>query len=152
LTTRLVKGRNPVRVILDSKLRIPLDSRVFANQEAARTLVAATPATLPEKLSALKKKGIEVLTVPADAAGLVDLKALLKTLAQRQISSVLVEGGAETITSFLRLGLADKIICIIAPKLMGSGTPAISEDLSQSLKLSFTKVSGSGEDIVVEGI
>jgi diaminohydroxyphosphoribosylaminopyrimidine deaminase/5-amino-6-(5-phosphoribosylamino)uracil reductase len=155
LTTRLVKGRNSVRVVLDSHLRIPLDSKVLANQAAARTLVAATPAAPENKVSALKKMGIEVLTVPLDAAGRVDLKALLKTLAQRQISSLLVEGGAETITSFLRLGLADKIIAIIAPKLIGTGTDVIGKlnitDVSRALKLSFTKVYRSGEDIVVEG-
>ncbi len=156
LTTRLVKGRNPVRVILDSHLRIPLDSQVLANQSAAKTLVASTPAAPPAKLAALKKMGIEVLTVLPDSASRVDLKALLKTLAKRQISSLLVEGGAQTITSFLRLGLADKIICIIAPRLMGAGTAAVTDlnitDLSQSLKLTFTKVHRSGEDIVVEGL
>jgi diaminohydroxyphosphoribosylaminopyrimidine deaminase/5-amino-6-(5-phosphoribosylamino)uracil reductase len=156
LTTRLVKGRNPVRVILDSKLRIPLDSKVLTNQSAAKTLVAATPAAPPENLAALKKMGIEVLTVPPDSSSRVDLKALLKTLAQRQISSLLVEGGAEAITSFLRLALADKIICIIAPKIMGSGTAPLADlnitDVSRSLKLNFTKVYRSGEDIVVEGI
>jgi diaminohydroxyphosphoribosylaminopyrimidine deaminase/5-amino-6-(5-phosphoribosylamino)uracil reductase len=155
LTTRLVKGRSPVRVILDSKLRIPLDSKVLTNQSAARTLIASSPAAPPEKLAALKNMGIEVLTVPLDSTSRVDLKALLKTLARRQISSVLVEGGAGVITSFLRLALADKIICIIAPKLLGAGTAALADlnitDVSQSLKLSFTKVYRSGEDIVVEG-
>jgi riboflavin-specific deaminase-like protein len=141
-------------VVLDSKLRIPLDSKVLANQEAAKTLVAATPAAPPAKLAALKNMGIEVLTLPPDPASRVDLKALLKTLAERHVSSLLVEGGAEVITSFLRLGLADKIICIIAPKLMGAGTAALGElnitDVSQSLKLTFTKVYRSGVDIVVE--
>jgi diaminohydroxyphosphoribosylaminopyrimidine deaminase/5-amino-6-(5-phosphoribosylamino)uracil reductase len=156
LTTRLVKGRNPVRVVLDSHLRIPLDSKVLMNQSAAKTLIAATPSAPKEKLAALKKMGIEVLTLPPDSTGRVDLKALLKTLAQRQISSVLVEGGAEVITSFLRLALADKIIAIIAPRLMGAGTDAVGKlniiYISQTLKLNFTKVYRSGEDIVVEGI
>jgi diaminohydroxyphosphoribosylaminopyrimidine deaminase/5-amino-6-(5-phosphoribosylamino)uracil reductase len=155
LTTRLVKGRNPVRVILDSRLRIPLDARVLTGQAAARTLVAATPAADKSKLAALRRLGIEVLTVPPDASGRVDLKELLKTLAQRQISSLLVEGGAEVITSFLRLDLVDKVIAIIAPKIMGKGTETVGElnitDISKALKLSFTRVYRSGEDIVVEG-
>ncbi len=155
LTTRLVKGRNPVRVILDSQLRIPLDAKVLANQAAAKTLVAAIPAAPTKKLAALKKIGIEVLIVPPDSNGHVDLKALLKMLAQRQISSVLVEGGAETITSFLRLGLADKIIAIIAPRIMGQGTDAVGDlnitDISRALKLTFTRVYRSGVDIVMEG-
>lgn len=155
LTTRLVKGRNPIRVILDSKLRITLHAKVLSNQSAAKTLVAATPAAPTEKLAALKKMGIEVLTFPPDSASRVDLKTLLKTLAQRQISSVLVEGGAETITSFLRLGLADKIIALIAPKIMGKGTDAFGElnitDVSQALKLAFTRIYRSGVDIVIVG-
>jgi diaminohydroxyphosphoribosylaminopyrimidine deaminase/5-amino-6-(5-phosphoribosylamino)uracil reductase len=155
LTVRLVRGRNPTRIILDSKLRVPLDAKVLKNQEAARTLVATTPAADKAKLAALRRMGIEVLTMPPDAQGQVDLGKLLKTLAQRQISSLMVEGGAETITSFLRLNLADKIIAIIAPKIMGTGTDAVGElnitDISKALKLSFKRVYRSGEDIVVEG-
>jgi diaminohydroxyphosphoribosylaminopyrimidine deaminase/5-amino-6-(5-phosphoribosylamino)uracil reductase len=155
LTTRLVRGRNPVRVILDSKLRVPLDARVLTNQKAARTLVVATPAVVKARRDALGKMGIEVVTVPPDSQGRVDLKEMLKTLAQWQISSVLVEGGAEVITSFLRLGLVDKIIAIIAPKIMGQGTDAVGElnitEVSNTLKLSFTRVYKSGVDIVVEG-
>jgi diaminohydroxyphosphoribosylaminopyrimidine deaminase/5-amino-6-(5-phosphoribosylamino)uracil reductase len=153
LTTRLVKGRNPARIVLDSHLRIPLDAKVLTHQATARTLVAATAPK--EKLAALQAMGIEVLTVPPDAQGRVDISELLKMLAQRQISSVLVEGGAETITSFLRLGLVDKLIAIIAPKIMGTGTDTVGElnitDLSKALKLSFERVYRSGEDIVVEG-
>ena len=89
-----------------------------------------------------------------DAAGRVDIKKLLKTLAKRQISSVLVEGGAETITSFLRLGLADRLVVFIAPKVLGKGTDSVGElnitEISKALKLTFEKVYRSGEDIVVE--
>ncbi len=155
LTTRLVNGRNPLRVVLDSRLRIPLDSKVLSDQSAATTLVASTSVAPQEKLAALEKMGIEVLTIPPDSASRVDLQALLKTLARRQISSLLVEGGAEVITSFLRLSLADKLVVIIAPKLTGSGTAALTDfniaDLSQALELPFTRVYRSGVDIVIEG-
>lgn len=155
LTVRLVKGRNPVRVILDSKLRIPLDAKVLTNQAAAKTLVAATPLANKDKLSALRRMGIEVLIIPPDADGKVDLKKLLKTLGEREISSLLVEGGAAVITSFLRLHLGDKLVAIIAPRIMGKGTDAVGElnitDVSKALKLSFIKTYRSGEDIVVEG-
>jgi len=117
--------------------------------------VAATPRADKEKLAFLRIMGIEVLTVPPDAQGRVDISKLLKTLAQRQISSVLVEGGAETITSFLRLGLADRLVVFIAPKMLGKGTDSVGElnitDISRALKLSFERVYRSGEDIVVEG-
>jgi len=119
------------------------------------SLVASTFEATQEKLAALEKMGIEVLTIPPDSASRVDLQALLKTLARRQISSLLVEGGAEVITSFLRLSLADKLVVIIAPKLTGSGTAALTDfniaDLSQALELPFTRVYRSGVDIVIEG-
>jgi diaminohydroxyphosphoribosylaminopyrimidine deaminase/5-amino-6-(5-phosphoribosylamino)uracil reductase len=99
--------------------------------------------------------GIEVLFVPPDKQGRVDLKQLLKMLGPQQISSVLVEGGAETITSFLRLNLADKLVVFIAPKILGKGTESVGElyitDVRKALKLSFERVYRSGEDIVVEG-
>ncbi|MBN1412636.1 MAG: bifunctional diaminohydroxyphosphoribosylaminopyrimidine deaminase/5-amino-6-(5-phosphoribosylamino)uracil reductase RibD [Spirochaetales bacterium] len=155
LTARLVRGRDPVRVVLDSRLRIPRDARVLTDQKAARTLVAATPAADKDRLSDLNAMGIEVLIVPADARDRVDLPALLKKLGEREISSLLVEGGGETITSFLRLKLADKLVVIIAPRIMGAGTDAVGElnitEVSKSLDLTFTRVYRSGEDLVAEG-
>jgi diaminohydroxyphosphoribosylaminopyrimidine deaminase/5-amino-6-(5-phosphoribosylamino)uracil reductase len=155
LTTRLVKGRNPRRIILDSNLKIPPEVKVFQDQAQAPTLLATTAWDAKEKLAERRALGVEVLIVPPDADGRVDLKALLKMLGERDVSSLLVEGGSETITSFLRLGLADKIIAIIAPKILGKGTDAVGEldvtDLSQAYKLKFTKVYRSGGDIVVEG-
>ena len=154
LTTRLVKGRSPVRVILDSRLRVPLAARVL-HQDAAETLVVTTPRADKNKLAALKKMGVEVLTVPADKAGRVDLQKMLKALGARDISSLLVEGGASVVTSFLKLDLMDKLVVIIAPRLLGAGTPSVADlsitDLARAYKFKIEKVYRSGEDIVVEG-
>ena len=99
--------------------------------------------------------GIEVLVIPPDNQGRVDLPRLLKALGERDILSLLVEGGGEVITSFLRLNLVDRFVVIIAPKILGTGTDAVRDlnitDLSQSLPFNFDKVSKSGVDIVVEG-
>jgi diaminohydroxyphosphoribosylaminopyrimidine deaminase/5-amino-6-(5-phosphoribosylamino)uracil reductase len=155
LTTRLVRGRNPLRIVIDPRLRIPLDSRVLSGQDAAKTIVVTNTAAPPDKLAALKEMGIEALAVSADPAGRIDLAAMLKNLGARSISSLLVEGGGETITSFIRAGLADKIIAIIAPKILGKGTDAVGDlditDLAKAHQLSFTKVYRSGVDVVVEG-
>lgn len=154
LTVRLVKGRNPVRIVLDSKLRIPLASKLLASQAAAPTLIATTSGADREKLAALRQMGIEVMTIPEDERGEVDLTHLLKMLGQRNITSVLVEGGAATITSFLRRKLADRLVAIVAPKLMGKGIDAVGElnitEVGQALKLSFTRTCRSGEDLVIE--
>jgi diaminohydroxyphosphoribosylaminopyrimidine deaminase/5-amino-6-(5-phosphoribosylamino)uracil reductase len=154
LTVRLVKGRNPKRVILDSRLRIPLDAEVVKNQEAAPTLIATTSHADQKKLSRLGEMGIEVITIPEDQNGEVNLKNLLRSLGEREISSVLVEGGAGVITSLLRQNLADKLVIAVAPSIMGKGIEAIGElnirEVSQTLKLSFRKVYKVGEDLVIE--
>ena len=143
-----------MRVILDPTLRIPTEAKVLAGQGGARTLIATTPAADKEKLATLRKMGIELEVMPADASGDVELRALLKLLGERDITSVLVEGGAAVITSFLREGLADRVIAIIAPKIMGKGIEAVGElnirEVGQALKLTFERVYRSGEDIVVE--
>jgi len=154
LTVRLVKGRNPARVILDSRLRIPPDAGVVQNREAAPTVIATTSQADEKKVSHLRETGIEVLVLRQDLAGKVDLKQLLGMLDQRGFSSVLVEGGAGVITSFLRQNLADRAVIAIAPKIMGQGVAAVGElkirEVSQTLKLSFKKIYRVGEDLVIE--
>ena len=154
ITVRLVRGRSPVRVVLDSTLRIPLEAMVLAGQEKAATVIATTGKADEEKLSRLRSMGIEVLEIPEDERGAVDLQQLFPMLGQRGISSVLVEGGAGVATSLLRLGLADRLVIIIAPRIMGKGIEAVGElgvaDVSQALKLSFKKTYRVGKDLVIE--
>jgi len=154
LTVRLVRGRNPARVILDSRLRMPLDAEVVKSRELAPTIIATTSGAEEKKLSSLRETGIEVLVTQEDEEGEVDLKHLLHALGERGISSVLVEGGAGVITSLLRQNLADKVILAVAPKMMGKGIEAVGElnirQVGQALKLAFGKVYRMGEDLVIE--
>jgi diaminohydroxyphosphoribosylaminopyrimidine deaminase/5-amino-6-(5-phosphoribosylamino)uracil reductase len=154
LTVRLVKGRNPVRIVLDSRLRIPPDARVVSSREAASTLIATTVHADKQKLSRLHEMGIEILITDEDEAGEVDLRRLLSTLGERGISSILVEGGARVITSLLRQNLADKLVIAVAPKIMGKGIEAVGElnvgDVSQALKLSFEKIYRMEKDLIIE--
>ena len=154
LTVRLVRGRNPVRIIPDSRLRIPLSSKVLKDQDVSPTIVATTPQASEGKLSRLREMGLEVLMVQEDKEGQVDLKVLLRKLGERGISSLLVEGGAKTITSFLHQGLVEKVVIAIAPKILGKGIETVGElgiqDIGQALKLSFVRTYTSGEDLIVE--
>jgi diaminohydroxyphosphoribosylaminopyrimidine deaminase/5-amino-6-(5-phosphoribosylamino)uracil reductase len=154
LTVRLIRGRNPTRIILDSRLRILLDAKVLMNQESAPTIMATTSSADVERLSALRQMGTEVLVAREDEQGEVELSHLLEMLGQRGISSVLVEGGAETITSLLRLDLVDRLVVIMAPRIMGRGIEAVGElnitDVSQTMKLSFGKIYRRGEDLIIE--
>ncbi len=154
LTVRLVEGRNPTRIILDSRMRMPLDSEIVGTRDASPVIIVTTAQAGGEKKSRLRDLGIEVLEARSDASGGIDLKGLLQALGERNISSLLVEGGARVITSFLRQKLADKVVVAIAPKILGKGTDAVGEldiaRISQALKLTLEKISRAGVDVVIE--
>ena len=132
----------------------PAVGGIVVGQEVAATIIAATPRADEEKLSRLREMGVEVLLTQEDEQGEVDIKHLLGMLGQRGISSVLVEGGTGVITSLLRLGSADKLVVMVAPKIMGKGIEAVGElniaDVDQTLKLSFSRIYRMGEDLVIE--
>ena len=155
LTVRLVRGRNPLRVVIDPNLRIPLDAKILMDQAAARTLVVTARASASKKKFAqLHQQGIEVLQVDQNKEGRIELKKLLKALGKKQISSILVEGGSETITSFLKSGLADRLLVFTAPKLIGKGIEAVGDlgitRIQDALRLDVRKVFRSGGDIVID--
>ncbi len=154
LTVRLVKGRNPIRVIPDSRLRISPKAKVLKDQDVAPTVIATTSRADEGKLTLLKQMGIEVLMVDEDEMGEVDLEDLLKKLGKKGISSILVEGGAQIITSLFRRGLVDKIVLVIAPKIMGKGIEAVGDlnirGVDDVLELSFVREYRRGEDLVIE--
>ncbi|MCD6486045.1 MAG: bifunctional diaminohydroxyphosphoribosylaminopyrimidine deaminase/5-amino-6-(5-phosphoribosylamino)uracil reductase RibD [Syntrophobacterales bacterium] len=152
LRVRLVRGRNPLRVIADSTLRIPPGARILDNQDTAKTLIATEPLHGREKNPMLKERGIETLIIDEKSKGVLDLKKLLTELGKRQISSLLVEGGAGMITSFVREGLFDRMIVITAPKVVGRGIEAVGDlgisKMDESVALKFEKIYRKGEDIV----
>ena len=126
LTTRLPdgKGKNPLRVVLDSQGRTPLGETMLRDG-AAPVLIATTESAPEENLRRLRETGAEILiTGPGPS---VDLAALLKELGERKICSLLVEGGATVHFSFLSAGAADKVCSFIAPILVGgrNAVPAV---------------------------
>lgn len=156
LTVRLVKGRNPLRVVIDSELRTPLDARVLAGGAAAGTLMAAAANADPRRVSEMEKLGATVLRLPAasDGSG-VDIARLLRELSRRGIASVLVEGGRGVITSLLAAREVDRLIVVIAPKIIGKGTEAIGDlgiaRLSEAITFSSVKIRRLGDDIMFDG-
>lgn len=121
LTTRLPdrQGVNPLRVIVDSTLRLPLQAQVAQVAPDRPTLVATTARSAAAPREQLRARGVEVVCLPAYDDGSVDLEALLHYLGERGIASVLVEGGATLSAALLRRRLVDKILCFIAPKIIG---------------------------------
>jgi riboflavin-specific deaminase-like protein len=155
LTVRHVKGRNPLRIIVDSKLRIPIKSSVLADDNPHQTIIATTSKAPAGKITAIKKLGVEVLVVKKERNGGVSLSSLLKELGKREIMSVLVEGGSEIITSLLKANIVDKMIIPIAPMIIGKGLEAIGDlninNIKDSIKFSSFKTMKKGEDFIFEG-
>ncbi len=120
LTTRIEGGggRDPVRVIVDSSARLPLDARVIESSASAKTIVAVTEQASSEKCRSLKARGVEILTLPA-REGRVDLTLLLKALGERKLVNLLVEGGGTLNYSLIEQSLVDKLYIFIAPLIIG---------------------------------
>jgi 5-amino-6-(5-phosphoribosylamino)uracil reductase/diaminohydroxyphosphoribosylaminopyrimidine deaminase/5-amino-6-(5-phosphoribosylamino)uracil reductase len=154
LTTRLVAGPSPMRVILDGRLRIPLNSNVLQDG-AARTLIFTTDEAGADRLAAVLATGAEVVVARRNGQGHVELAEVLDLLAARGIRSLLVEGGAAVITSVLRARLCDRLVICVAPRLLGQGIEAIGDlgidQLGDALDLQNLRVSPCGQDFIVEG-
>jgi diaminohydroxyphosphoribosylaminopyrimidine deaminase / 5-amino-6-(5-phosphoribosylamino)uracil reductase len=111
-------GKDPVRVVVDSSARLPLDARVIESTSPARTILAVTDQASPEKRRALQGKGVEVMVLPSKE-GRVDLTVLMKKLAERELTAVLVEGGGTLNYSLLEQSLIDKLFIFVAPLIIG---------------------------------
>ena len=150
LDVRLVRGRNPVKIILDSRLRTPLTARLL-QKDAKRTIIAVTHQASPRRIKQFEKLGVRILALPGDRQGKVDLKVLLQRLSELRIKTLLVEGGSKVITAFLREKLVDRVLVITAPKIIGRGINSVGVLQGKRIRLSEVKVFQSGEDFVVEG-
>jgi diaminohydroxyphosphoribosylaminopyrimidine deaminase/5-amino-6-(5-phosphoribosylamino)uracil reductase len=147
LTTRLPGGRDPVRVVLDSRLSLPPRLKIFRQRSAAPTIVAHCARRE-------RKKGRAELLRCAARAGRVDLADLLGRLAKRGITHLLVEGGAETHAAFLAAGLADRVVLFVAPKIVG-GTGlswvggGLAGEMKDAVPLEDLQISRSGADLMI---
>jgi diaminohydroxyphosphoribosylaminopyrimidine deaminase/5-amino-6-(5-phosphoribosylamino)uracil reductase len=156
LTVRLIKGRDPLRVVVDSELRIPLEARVLAGGAASGTLIAATLDFDPHRASKIQKLGAEIVGLPATQNGSrIDITSLLEELGRRGVKSALVEGGKQIITSLLAARAVDRLIVVIAPKIIGQGTEAIGDLgitlLSKAVTFTSVKIRRLGEDVIFDG-
>ncbi len=122
LNCRVEEGVDPVRIICDSKLRIPADSQIVKTAGEIRTIVACVEdgsSEMRSRAEELRQKGVELLPVGTDAEGHVDVEQLIRRLGEMKTDSILVEGGSQLNYSVLRSGLVSEIDAYIAPKLIG---------------------------------
>ena len=132
--------RQPLRVVIDSNLRIPLNAKIL-NSEAETLVVSIKPSD---------KKGVNVMVIQADR-GHVDLKKLMNRLAEREINDVMVEAGSKLNGALVQAGLVDELVIYMAPKLLGDSAqglfhlPAI-QKMSQNIALNITDIRAVGSD------
>lgn len=149
-------ARQPLRIVVDSRLRIDPKARILKQQAQAPTLIATTAAAPRARRAALERIGIEVLPLPS-ADGRVDIRALVRRLGARGVTSLLVEGGGEINDAFLTARQVNEVRLYVAPLLLG-GASAISliggprrRRLAQAWPLHDMQTRWIGPDLVVEG-
>lgn len=154
--------KNPIRIIVDSNLRIPLDANVLKPMTQLRrhskpkVIIATTNGSDSKKIDTLKEKGIDVLLME-DNNGRVNLLNLMKELGKMEITSLMIEGGSELNYSALESDIVDKVIFFIAPRIIGGkeGIPAIGgrgiERLTDSFSIGEVIVDRVDSDIAIEG-
>lgn len=154
LNCRIEGGVDPVRVVCDSSLRIPLSSQLVKTAGDIPVIVAYAKEN-PEKEKALLQAGVELISAGRD--GRVDLAVLMRELGKRKIDSVLVEGGGAIHGSLLKSGLVQKIYCYLAPKLIGgreAGSPVEGDGFSRmkdALPVKEMEILPLGQDICISG-
>lgn len=148
-------GSDPIRIILDSNLSVPLESKVLNLKSSAPTIIAAAAGKgMEEKREKLEERGVELIRTEGKR---VELNQLLQVLGDREITSLLVEGGSRVNTSFWEEKLVDKLYYFIAPKILGGGNapPAVAgkgvDNVGQAINIVEKEVSRVGEDILIIG-
>lgn len=151
LTPRLIKGRDPMKVVVDSSLNMPLKCNLMKNPSK---LIIATTKKAPKKtMNRFYQKGVNVIVCKTDK-GRVDLKDLMKELGKRDISSLMIEGGPTLNSSVIKQKIADKLLIFTAPKIVGKGMGAIGDlditKINKAIKLKKIKTDKVGKDILLE--
>jgi diaminohydroxyphosphoribosylaminopyrimidine deaminase/5-amino-6-(5-phosphoribosylamino)uracil reductase len=154
LNVRSVRGRDPVRMILDPELASVRRGARLTESDGGRTVYVCSPGRPESKAKLAASLGADVWEIP-ESDGRLDLAAFLGRAVKEGLCSVLVEGGAETVTSLVGAGLVDKLYLITAPKLMGGGLSWLGDTglggLADAPALRETKVKRIGDDVLYCG-
>lgn len=153
LDIRLVKGNNPYKIIVDSRLRTPLNSNILKGRSALTTIITTTSCSSPKRIGLYRSKGAMVWVLRKDPSDQVALSNLLGVLGKEGFRSILVEGGAKIIQSFLKKRMVNHLFVFIAPKIIGKGVTAIDISVSPKLlspnSIYSQKLFRSGDDILL---
>lgn len=159
LTTRLPgrNGQDPLRVVLDSHLRLTPDAKMLTQYSDNETWIFCCPDHDRSKAALLEQAGARIIPVECNDAGSVSLPAVLKELGESQKNSVLVEGGSHIHGSFLREDLVDQVSLFMAPLFLGSDAISVVDKMGVDIvqngkRFSTTRIRRYGDDVLVEGI
>ena len=156
LTSRVDGGKNPIRIVVDSSLKIDINANVVQDK-SAKTIVATTDKADKDKILKLQAQDVDVIVVDKDENDKVDIEKLLDILGQQNICSILVEGGATLSGSFVAKKLVDKVYFFIAPKIVGgkeAKTPVAGIgilNLQEALALKDIQIEKLEEDVLIIG-
>ncbi|MBI4495673.1 MAG: dihydrofolate reductase family protein [Deltaproteobacteria bacterium] len=153
LSVRLVEGPDPQPVVVDSRLRFPVYSRMLRNSSRRPWVATAETADMRRQIH-LEERGARILRLPASSNGQVRLESLLDRLSALSLNSLLVEGGAQIIASFLTARLVDQIVITISPLLVGGLRPLDGigpADPARFPRLHQVQYQRFGEDVVLRG-
>ena len=150
LTVRLVEGGNPQPIVLDTHLRTPVSARLVSQSDLSPWIINSQDNHI-EQMEALKNAGATPLPCATSRHGKIDLHALMAILDEKQVNSIMVEGGAKVITSFVNAELIDQFIITVSPRLVG-GLPAIESNglnLNSTLMLGHISYQRLGNDLIL---
>ncbi len=156
LDCRLENGKNPIRIIVDTTLKIPIDSKIVSSSKSIRTIVVTTKNANRNVMKSLEDKGVEILTVNLKN-NLVDLKEMINKLGELNIDSILIEGGSSLNFSAINENIVDKIQVYVAPIILGGGSSKTPiggqgvDEIKEAFKLHRLEYKQIGSDILIEG-
>jgi diaminohydroxyphosphoribosylaminopyrimidine deaminase / 5-amino-6-(5-phosphoribosylamino)uracil reductase len=150
LTVREVKGRDPLRVIVDADARTPIGAKVVRAKDPQHTVIFVARDADVRRTNKLREAGVLLVTVPRADGGL-DLEAVLRWLGSRGVNTVMSEAGPHVAGALVRGGLADRVLLLLSPIAGGDGPPAL-EGVPEASDLRDVRVRKLGGDLALEGV
>lgn len=150
------KGKDPLKIVLDTRLRIPVHSKILTQDSPAKTIVVCTEYAQKENIEIIKQTGALIMIAPMDKNSRPDLKWLLKELGKQEITSLLVEAGPTLQGAFAGLDLIDKYNIFLAPKILAAsgGIPMMTGNerllIKEATQMDKMRIKRFGNDIMIE--
>ncbi|HEM48730.1 MAG TPA: RibD family protein, partial [Caldithrix sp.] len=147
LTVREVKGRNPIKIIMDGKLSVPENSKIFRTAHTGSIIIFCDKTNDSKKIKLLENRGVEIIQLKSKRTGLLNLPEVLKILAKRKIISLFVEGGQTIFSQFLEENQFNEITILQAPVMLGEGISAFTKAYKN--KLYVKRIEPLGRDVKI---